>query len=118
MTFKSTSSLRAIIGLAQGVVLYLLFLAYAAEAWPASQPMVFAGVLAAAIFAPLVAVQSYGTLRFRSFAIWTASAAVLCAALAGYDIYRDPIQASGDPRLIPAPALWVALAVDCSSCIR
>jgi hypothetical protein len=115
MTLERTAIIRAAIGLAQGFALYLLYQAFESRLWPATDPVVFAPLLTAGIFVPLIAVSGLCNMRMRTLAIWVAAAAALCAGLAIYDIFRDPNPAQGaflygSPRLIPTTQLWTALA--------
>jgi hypothetical protein len=116
MTQSTLALARALIGLTQGTALYLLYQAYEAKAWPATDGLLFAPLLAIAVFVPLIVVAGLGNLRPRSLALWTVAATALCAGLAWYDIFRDPIAPSAvsggvaAPRIVPADA-WFALTV-------
>jgi hypothetical protein len=107
-----TAWMRAAVGLAQGAVLYLLYRAVEAKAWPATEPPVFASLLMTAIFVPVVVIAGLGNLRARTLAVWTLVAAAICAGLALHDVLRDPVNAArglSGPRLIPDGPLWPAL---------
>lgn len=113
---RAIAVVRAVIGLLQGLALYLIYLAYDAEAWPATNGLVFAPLLLIALFIPLVVSQALGTLRFRTLAIWTAAATVIVASLAFYDIwhawpvdYRPGDPPISRPHILPSPQLVVAL---------
>jgi hypothetical protein len=113
---RAIAMLRAAIGLLQGLALYLIYLAYDAEAWPATNGLVFAPLLLIALFIPLVVSQALGTLRLRTLAIWAAAAAVLVGGLAFYDIWHAwPVDwRPGDPpvsrpHVLPSPHLAIAL---------
>jgi uncharacterized protein DUF4153 len=107
-TASTTFPLRAAIGLAQGVALFLLVYAWDAKIWPATSPIVNAPLVTLAFFVPLIVLVGIGNVRARALAIWTAAALALCAGLAAYDIFRDP-DAAGT-RVIPQAIVWLALA--------
>ncbi len=79
---------RLIVGLGQGLALYLLYSAYDAKSWPATDSAVFAPLLLVALFVPLIALAGAGNLRPRTLIAWLAAATLLVAALAWYDIWR------------------------------
>ena len=79
------------------------------KAWPATDGLIFALLLATAIFVPAVVVSGLGSLRTRNLIIWAVTATALCAALAYYDIFRDPTGTNALPRIMPGPVLWLAL---------
>jgi hypothetical protein len=79
---------RLATGLAQGLVLCLLYSAAEVEAWPATHGLVFAPLLLAAGFVPIIVLNGVGNMRPRSLLIWAGAAALLLAALAMHDIDR------------------------------
>lgn len=107
MTLQHTAIIRAMIGLAQGLLLYLLSQAAESRFWPGTDPVVFAPLFTIAIFIPLIAASGFDNLRDRTLIIWLAAAAGLCAGLVVYDIYRNPALVPetlffyGSPRLAP-----------------
>jgi hypothetical protein len=76
------------IGLAQGVLLYLLYRASQQHAWPATLPLLFSPLLLTCLLAPLVLASSLGHLTRRQLLRWVACAAILVAALGCYDAWR------------------------------
>lgn len=113
MNSPSIALTRALVGLAQGVVLYLLYRASEIKGWPATEPLVFAPLLVVAVFVPVAVIAGLGNLRARTLAVWAMLAAAVCAGLAVHDIFSDPLVIRGStsqPRLAPTPALWPALA--------
>lgn len=107
---------RAVVGLFQGLALYLVYLAYDAEVWPATNGLVFAPLLLTAVYIPLLVSQGLATLRVRTLAVWAVAATVIVAALAFYDIwhawpvdYRPGDPAVARPHILPSPQLIVAL---------
>lgn len=91
---------RLVIGLAQGAALYFLYVAYDAKVWPADDGLIFAPLLMVALFVPLIVLQGIGTIRFKTLAIWSVSAAVILAGLAYYDIWHGAPQTP--PQLTPS----------------
>jgi hypothetical protein len=106
----------------QGIALYLLQQAFEAKTWPATDGLIFAPLLAVAIFVPTIVVTGLGNMRARTLAAWTAVAIAVCAGLATYNIFRDPtggtaIQIFRGPtdgtaiqRVAPPATFWVCLA--------
>ena len=115
MSSFSIALTRALVGLAQGIALYLLYRASETGGWPATEPLAFAGLLVPAVFVPVMVVAGMGNLRPRTLAVWALLAAAVCAGLGVYDIFRDPLALygarAGQPRIAPSPALWVSLGL-------
>lgn len=80
---------RLAIGLLQGLLLYALYRAGDAHAWPASAPMMFAPLALIFFFVPLIAVQAAGSMRWRTLLLWCAGATVVLAGLGAYDRWRE-----------------------------
>ncbi|MBD8533327.1 MULTISPECIES: DUF4153 domain-containing protein [unclassified Massilia] len=105
--------LRTSIGLAQGLVLYLLYLVANNDVWPATETLLFAPMLLVALFGPLLLVSALGHLTRRQAMLWVACAAILIAALAVYDIWRMGTQLNLERRshvAMPSPP-FVAMLV-------
>ncbi len=111
MTLPSIALVRACVGLAQGVALYLLYRAAEIKGWPATEPHTFAALLAVALFVPVVVVVGLGNLRMRILAVWVVLAAACCAGLAVYDVFREPLIGARNQSnvLLPAPVVWLGL---------
>ena len=84
--FASPSAGRVATGLIQGVVLYLLTEAAADKAWPADTPALYAALLLAFSFAPVIVIGGLGRIRPIPLAVWTVVAAAVLAAFAWHDI--------------------------------
>ncbi|WP_168192890.1 DUF4153 domain-containing protein [Undibacter mobilis] len=91
MDLRVLQSYRLAIGLAQGLFLFGLQQAFANQIWPATNAHLFASLLMAGFFVPLIAISGLGNLRQRTLAIWLAVATLICVGLASYSIYRMPI---------------------------
>jgi hypothetical protein len=85
--------LRMAIGLAQGVLLYLLYRAFAAHAWPATEPMLFVGLAAACVFGPLLLVSAVGQMAGKRAGQWVLTASAIAGALGAYDGWRHAVPA-------------------------
>ena len=113
---QSTLIARVAVGIAQGAALCLLAYAASMNAWPATNPYAFAPLMTVVVFVPLVVVLGLAELPLRTLAIWATAAAVVCAGLAAYDIFRDPSSGSNwpdwsyGPRRDPDVVVWLALA--------
>lgn len=99
-TVRNRFPVRLAIGLVQGLVLYGLYHAHENGIWPAQTGFIFTPVLAITLFVPLIAIQSYGNLRPRSFVMWVGAATLIIGALALYHIWRA------------WPEIWVNVHVD------
>jgi hypothetical protein len=114
MSRESVAVIRALLGLAQGVVLYLLYNASDAKVWPATDGQLFAPMVLTAVFIPSLAAAGLGNLRMRTFAIWMGAAAIIVAALGAYDIFHDPtdglLGAGSREARVPSTPLWFAVA--------
>jgi len=107
---------RLAMGLAQGVVLYLLYTAYERHGWPATDAYTFAPALMLAVLAPLLIIQGAGNLRLLTLVLWTVVAGAVIWSLAWYDIWRWPQEfawygsANGAQRIFPSFGLWFFLS--------
>jgi hypothetical protein len=98
------------IGLAQGVVLYLLWRSVgtgygetAVRAWPATVPTLFAPLLLVSAFLPVVLLAGVGRLRLTTLAIWTLVAGVSLALLAWHDVARQSADQLNSPPFLSFP---------------
>ena len=110
---KSLALTRAAIGLVQGIALYLLYHAFDAKTWPATDGQVFAPLLLVSVFIPAIAIAGSGNLRPRCFVVWMIAATAALAGLGAYDIFQASpvIGISSQPsRNVPQSALWFASA--------
>jgi hypothetical protein len=102
------------IGLVQGVVLYLLYHAATASAWPATEPLLFAPLLMVCALAPVILISSLGHLPAKLAAAWLPAAALVLGLLAFHDIWRgvtgyNLAQAGAQVRY-PSTLLWTVAA--------
>jgi Domain of unknown function (DUF4153) len=108
----TTPLIRLAIGLLQGAALLTLYQASEQKTWPATDGFVFAPLVAVATFVPVIVISALGHLRLRTLVAWAVVATLLCAGLAVYDIFRDPIlvAAAGTVRVVPSWVMWWSLA--------
>jgi hypothetical protein len=107
----ATPLIRLAIGLLQGVALLMLYQASEQKTWPATDGFVLAPLFAIAVFVPLIVISALGHLRWRTLMAWAVVATLLCAGLAAYDVFRDPVAAAGAvPRVQPSWVMWWSLA--------
>lgn len=101
------------IGLAQGLLLYLLYRAGTDLAWPATVPRLFVPLLMVCLLVPVIAISGLGQMRTRPLLLWAATAAAVIAALAWYDVWRMEGAGLPGPKQIrgpePSPQLCLAL---------
>ncbi len=83
---------RLTIGLAQGLVLYLLYSASDAKAWPATQGTVFIPLLLVSLSAPIGLILSLGTMSCRKSLIWVGIAGTVVALLGFFDSWMGASQ--------------------------
>jgi len=84
----SVAIFRIVLGLAQGLALYLLYRASDDHSWPATQPQLFAPLLMVALLIPIGVSQAAGRMGRARLVIWTIVATLLVIGLAWYDRYR------------------------------
>ena len=114
-----TGVLRMGVGLAQGILAWALLKASetnggAAHEWAISHPITFAVVAMLTAFIPFIVVAEAGRMRRRRLLFYITAAAAVLAALAVYDIWRDPLQVhwkDDSVRLWPSPALLLCTAL-------
>ena len=88
LTLPRVGSWRILLGLLQGLVLAFLHNASKVHGWPATEPLAFGPLVLATSLVPLILISGLGHLDRRRLALWGGCAAVLMAALAGYDAWR------------------------------
>lgn len=101
---REIGAARLLIGLAQGVAFYLLYLANDDKSWPATDGLVFAPLVMITAFVPLILIQGAGNIRLKTLAVWAAFATLLLVSLAYYDIWRKAPQDT--PQVIPSFGLF------------
>ena len=76
---RAAAVTRLAIGLAQGIVLFLLQKADESKAWPATAPMLYAPLLVCVLMVPLIPLSALSAMRRSALIAWSAVAAALVA---------------------------------------
>ena len=92
MSSFSIALTRALVGLAQGIALYLLYRATETGGWAPTKPLLFAGLLVPAVFVPVMVVAGMGNGNVTH----EAQDALAAAARAGILVVRSTRLVSGD----------------------
>lgn len=79
---------RLMIGLAQGAILYFLYIAFQGKTWPATDGQVFAPLLVVSLFVPVILISGLGHLDARRIGRWVAAVLIIALALGFYDAWR------------------------------
>jgi len=112
MDQQTLQNIRLAIGLAQGLLLYWLYVTIDAKSWPATSPEVFATFLTVSVFVPLIAIAGLGHLPARKLGTWLVVSAALCAALGFYDLHHLPEELyQTPPRILPTYSLLALAAI-------
>lgn len=109
-TPKPTSALiRLAIGLAQGVLLFLLQKADESKAWPATAPMLYAPLLVCVLMIPLLPLAALSAMRRGGLIAWSAVATAVTAIMAVHAAWvgAAPERIGGGPL---SPPLFLATA--------
>jgi hypothetical protein len=88
LPLPGVGSRRILLGLLQGLLLYLLYRAGKEQAWPASAPLLFVPLVLAALIVPVILVSALGHLPRRQLVLWGGAALLLLAGLGCYDAWR------------------------------
>lgn len=110
---RATAGARVLIGLLQGLALYLIYQAAENGIWNAGNSGLFAALLLVAAIAPGLAISGLGHIPGRSLLRWLLPAALVLALLGFYDIWRSlgapdwRYGATPDGARYPSPELWV-----------
>lgn len=105
-------STRLLVGLAQGVMLFLLQGTAEAHAWPATEGWLFAGLLCVTLFMPLTILAGLSGMRPVTLGVWTIVAGAAVAGIAVYNVLREPASDQDSPSfvlfLVVAAGLFIA----------
>lgn len=110
---KGLAAARIVVGLVQGLLLYLLYSAASpsdALSWPATQPPLFGGLLLACGFTPVMLLAGIGRLPLRFLALWAVVAAAVLALLGWHDVARQARDYGFRPPFLTFPALAFSAA--------
>lgn len=106
------AALRLAAGLLQGLLLYCLYRASEAHAWPSTEPFLFAPLVLLGVLWPVLLISSLSHLAPRKILLWLLVSGLVIGALACHDIWRE---GSAYPMLggtrrggeLPSPLLFV-----------
>ena len=106
---RAAAVTRLAIGLAQGIVLFLLQKADESKAWPATAPMLYAPLLVCVLMVPLIPLSALSAMRRSALIAWSAVAAALVAIMAVHAAWvgAGPDRLGAGPL---SPPLFVAVA--------
>ena len=109
---RALAVVRIGIGLAQGIVLYLLWRSVgtgygedAVRAWPATVPALFGPLVLVSLYLPVMLLAGVGRLRLTTLAIWTVVAGISLALLAWHDVARQTAGSQFNPPFLSFPML-------------
>lgn len=88
LTLSRASAWRILLGLLQGLLLYLLYRAAAGRAWPAGEPLLFAPLMMVCLFVPVLLISGLGHMPRRRLLLWGLVAALVLAGLGCHDAWR------------------------------
>ena len=110
---RSVAGSRLLIGLLQGLALYLIYQAAESGLWVAGNSALFAALLLVLTILPVLLISALGHFPARTLWRWLLPAAAVLALLGFYDIWRgagapywDTQQFADDARF-PSPLLWL-----------
>lgn len=106
---RTAAATRLAIGLAQGIVLFLLQKADESKAWPATQPMLYAPLLICALMVPMIPLAALSAMRRPALIAWSLIAAAAAAILAVHAAWTGagPDRLGAGPL---SPPLFIAVA--------
>lgn len=92
---RQAARTRLVVGFLQGVLLYILYRSVQDKIWPATDREIFAPLLLAVFFIPVLLISGLGHLGNRQLLRWTGFALPIVLALGYYDIWRGGSHATG-----------------------
>ena len=107
---RQVASVRLLVGLLQGLVLYLLYRSVAACVWPATDSHWFAPAVLLAVLLPVLLICSLGHMAYRALGLWIGAAFFLLPGLALHDVWRSVGDGSAGVHY-PSPLLDVFCGV-------
>src|SRR5437868_9796072 len=88
LTLPRVGTWRILLGLLQGLLLYFLYRAAKAYAWPATEFLLFVPLVLIALFVPPVLVSSLGHMPRRRLVLWGVVVALVLAGLGWHGAWR------------------------------
>jgi hypothetical protein len=114
LTLPRVGSWRILLGLLQGLLLYLLYRAGKEQVWPATASLLFVPLVLAGLLLPPLLISGLGHMRRRQLLLWGGLALLVLAGLGCHDAWRVsdlPLAPGGQPnvRYGPSPGLYRAV---------
>ncbi|MDZ4738456.1 MAG: DUF4153 domain-containing protein [Alphaproteobacteria bacterium] len=110
-TFLSLGASRLLVGLAQGCAALVLVKAGETHAWPATEPWLFASLIAFVALVPPTVLTGLGQMRMAMLSVWTFLATACVVYVAYHGVTRESVpfgDSTGLALLLLAGALFVA----------
>jgi hypothetical protein len=85
----AVGTFRLVLGLGQGIALYLLEHQRERHSWPATDPYLLVPLFAIASMIPIFVLQAAGRMRRTVLVGWTIAAVAVVGSLAWYDVWRQ-----------------------------
>jgi Domain of unknown function (DUF4153) len=110
---RSVAGTRLLVGLLQGLALFLIYQAGENKLWTADNSGLFAALLLALTIGPVLLVSGLGHMPPKTLWRWLLPVAAVLALLGFYDIWRSAgapywdYQKSADLARFPSPQLWL-----------
>ena len=110
---RPVAGTRLLVGLLQGLALYLIYQAAENKLWTADNSGLFAALLLVLTIAPVLLVSGLGHIPPKTLWRWLVPAAAVLALLGFYDIWRSVgapywgYGKSADTARFPSPDLWL-----------
>jgi hypothetical protein len=113
-TSPRVGALRILLGMFQGLLLYLLYRSGDELAWPATSSMLFVPLALAALLVPPVLISGLGHMSRRRLFLWGAVVLLVLIGLGCHDAWRVadlPLPPQGQPnvRYVDSPGLYRSL---------
>ncbi len=108
---SNLGSSRLLVGLAQGCAALLLIKASETHAWPATEPWLFASLIAFVALVPPTVLTGLGQMRVVMLSLWTLGATAIVVYTVHHSVTRDVVQLASTSALtdfLLAGALFVA----------
>jgi hypothetical protein len=107
LTSPRIGAWRILLGLLQGLLLYLLYRAGQDLTWPATVPMLLVPLMLAGLLVPVILISSLGHLSRRQLLLWGGIALLVLVGLGCHDAWRGgdlPLPPQGEPNVRHASA--------------
>jgi hypothetical protein len=107
LTSPRIGAWRILLGLLQGLLLYLLYRAGQDLAWPATVPMLLVPLMLAGLLVPVILISGLGHLSRRQLLLWGGVALLVLVGLGCHDAWRGgdlPLPPHGEPNVRHASA--------------